>query len=123
MVRVALPSLRTQTIIAHMPHLLDALEAYRADLAHGGRGDPFSERDTVWLAWASALDRASSLRGDARTEHLRRMLEELPSPVAPGSAGPIPDARNDEDLANALVFYALAISEEAEEAERMRRQR
>jgi hypothetical protein len=99
-----------------MSHLLDALEAYRADLAHGGRGDPFSERDTVWLAWASALDRVSSLHGDARTEHLRRVLEELPPPIAPGGLGPIPTARDDEHLANTLVFFALAISEEAEEA-------
>jgi len=99
-----------------MPQLLDALEAYRADLAHGGRGDPFSERDTVWLAWAGALDRASSLRGDRRAEHLRRALEELPPPTAPGGLGPVPAAGGDEHLANALVFNALAISEEAEEA-------
>lgn len=99
-----------------MPHLLDALEAYRADLAHGGRGDPFSERDTVWLAWASALDRASKLNGDARAEHLRRVLEELPPPVAPGGLAPVPTAHEDEQIANTLVFCALAISEEAEEA-------
>lgn len=99
-----------------MPHLLDALEAYRADLAHGARGEPFSERDTVWLAWASALDRASSLHGDERTQHLRRALEELPAPVAPGGLGPLPDSQGADRIANELAFYVLAISEEAEEA-------
>ena len=94
----------------------DVLDAYRADLSNAGKSQ-FSDRDAIWLAFGTLLQRAVSLSSDDRAAYLQSASAAVVDLSVPGqTAAALAELARDGSSSGALCTVVTALATEAEDA-------